>query len=251
MPITRISSAVQLSGSVLIGSDGAAVKYPYMLAQVASGWILPACAALSTVSQTGTTVTFTNAVATAHNIPASTYDGYQVYFPGSASIPAGWYSGFTRTSATQYTFTRATATVASESVNGGLAYTTDTTVATVSVPANSMGANGALRVHTTWGMNNNANTKNVNVKFDGSAIMGFGFASITAFSDLRYLRNRGVTNKQVGHPSGQGSLSSGTMTPVYLAVDTTAAKNITFTMSPATASDYVVLEGYSIEVIPL
>jgi hypothetical protein len=29
-----------------------------------------------------------------------------------------------------------------------------------------------------------------------------------------------------------------------------AAKNITFTMSPATASDYVVLEGYHVEVMP-
>lgn len=140
MHTSRLAAAGALKAAVEsiytdgVDVNGTTVYQPYILARSASGWILPACAALSTVSQSGTTVTFTNAVATAHNIPASTYDGYQVYF--------------------------------------------------------------------------------------------------------------------LGHPSGQGSLSSGTMTPVYLAVDTTAAKNITFTMSPATASDYVVLEGYHVEVMP-
>ena len=236
MPNTRIASAVQ---------------YPaYILSQSATGRILPACAASSTVAQTGTTVTVTNGASVAHNIPATTYDGYKVYFPGSAGIAAGWYDGFSRTGAATYTFTRATATVASESVNGGSAYTTETTADTISVLANAIGVNGSLRVQTTWGMNNNANSKSVNVKFGGSTVMGFGFSSVASYSDIRYVRNRGVANKQVIHPTNQGSLSSGTNAVAYLTIDTSAAQNITLTMNPATASDFVVLEGYTIEVLP-
>lgn len=226
------------------------VYQPYILSQSATGWILPAVSASSTVAQSGTTVTVTNGASVAHNIPATTYDGYSVYFPGSASITAGWYSGFARTGAATYTFTRATATVSSESVNGGAAYTTETTVATVALPAGALGTNGTLRIHTTWGMNNNANSKSVNVKLDGSTVMGFGFTSVASFSDLRYVRNRGDAAKQIVHPTNQGSVSSGTNAVAYLTVNTALEKNIAFTMNPATAADYVVLEGYNVEVMP-
>jgi hypothetical protein len=235
----------------LVPKRGSEALENYILSQSATGWILPAISASSTVTQSGTTVTVTNGASVAHNIPASTYDGYNVYFPGSASIPAGWYSGFARTGAATYTFTRSTsATVASQSINGGAAYTAETTVATVALPGGSLGTNGTLRIHTTWGMNNNANTKNINVKLDGSTIMGFGFSSVVSFSDLRYVRNRGDAAKQIAHPTGQGSLSSGTGAMVYLAINTALDKNITFTMNPATAADYVVLEGYNVEVMP-
>ena len=222
----------------------------YVLDQAADGWILPACSASSTVAQTGTTVTVTNGASVAHNIPATTYDGYNVFFPGSDSIPAGWYAGFARTGAATYTFTHATGTVESESVNAAAAYVTETVVATVTIPGGALGVDGQLRVHTTWGMNNNANTKNVNAKLGAAAVMAFGLADTASFSDLRYVRNRNDSAKQVIHPSNQGSVSSGTNAVAYAAIDTAVDADVTLTMNPATAADFVVLEGYCVEVLP-
>src|ERR1035437_4943698 len=129
--------------------------------------ILPACAASTTVSQSTTAVTVINGGAgpTAHNIQATTYDGFQVFFPGSPSIAAGWYGGFTRTSTTAYTFNAASATVASESVNSGAAYATETTAMSVTIPGGLLGATGEMLIFGSTGANNTANAKLLKIKF--------------------------------------------------------------------------------------
>lgn len=107
--------------------------------------ILASFVAGTTASQAGTTVTVT---ATAHGIVGSNVrNGYRIYYPGSASIPAGWYPGFVWVDANTITFQRAASkTVASESVNGGAAYTALTTICSLVLPGGSMGPYGRVSV---------------------------------------------------------------------------------------------------------
>ena len=95
----------------------------------------------STAAQTGNTVTIT---AAAHGaVGNNSRDGYRIYYPGSPTITAGWYPDFRWVDANTLRFTNpASQTVASESVNGGVAYIALTTVCSATIPGGSIGANG-------------------------------------------------------------------------------------------------------------
>ena len=98
--------------------------------------LLASLVASSTAACTSGVVTVT---ATAHGITATVFDGYQVYYPGSPSLAAGWYSGFARTSADAVTFSApASADFTSESVNAGSAFTSEATMASITLEGNSV-----------------------------------------------------------------------------------------------------------------
>jgi len=83
--------------------------------------LLASLVASSTAECTSGVVTVT---ATSHGIPASNLDGAEFYFPGSASLAAGWYASFYRSSADVVTFSApGVPDFTSESVNGGSAFT--------------------------------------------------------------------------------------------------------------------------------
>ncbi len=63
--------------------------------------IIPALVVSSTAACTSKVVTIS---ATSHGIPATLFDGYEVYYPGSPSLSAGWYGSLSRTSADALTF---------------------------------------------------------------------------------------------------------------------------------------------------
>ena len=108
--------------------------------------ILASLNAGATAVQLGNTVTITS---TAHGCVGSTAkNGYRFYYPGSASIAAGWYGGFVWVDANTVRFTNPTAqTVGSESVNGGAAFTAQVTVCSATIEGGSIGANGKFRVN--------------------------------------------------------------------------------------------------------
>src|SRR5688500_6060251 len=60
--------------------------------------------------------------------------------------------------------------------------TTETTLATVTVPANAIGANGRLRVTSLWSHTNSANSKTLRVRFGGAA--GTIYTSLTVTTTL-------------------------------------------------------------------
>lgn len=108
--------------------------------------ILASLVAGATATQSGNTVTIT---ATAHGaVGSNAKDGYRFYYPGSASIAAGWYGGFDWIDVNTVQFTNPTAqTVGSESVNGGAAFTAQVTVCSATIEGGSIGANGKFRVN--------------------------------------------------------------------------------------------------------
>ena len=143
--------------------------------------ILASFVAGTTASQSGTTVTVN---APAHGIVGSNArNGYRIYYPGSASIPAGWYPGFVWVDANTITFQRVTAaTVASESVNGGAVYTAVTTFFTITLPGRSLGQRGRCRISLRRIGDATSASKVVRVILPGGVTIGYWLLTTQSFS---------------------------------------------------------------------
>lgn len=131
--------------------------------------------------------------------------------------------------------------------------TNETTLATVTVPAGAMGANGSVRVTTYWSRTNNGNTVTMFVRFNGTggtAYLNSPTVSRATLADQLVIANRNATNSQVGrYVAGQPSYSSSTGAAVTSSIDTTAAVDISIRGQLGTGTDTITLEGYLVELI--
>jgi hypothetical protein len=132
--------------------------------------------------------------------------------------------------------------------------TTEVNVAAVKVPANSMGPNGELRVTLLLTMNNNANTKSVDVHLNptsgavtGGSLFQTGFPSVQSAQLQGIIRNTGATNAQTAiqslpTPFGSGGGSTS------ISTDTTQDTWLNVGIWPAVGTDTITLLGYTVEV---
>lgn len=124
------------------------------------------------------------------------------------------------------------------------------TLATIAVPAYSLGTKGRLRIVTTWTFNNTLDNKIISVKFGASTF--FTTTQTTNLSGrwITEAQNRDATNSQLGG-TGSGDSSYGAIAGAVFtaAVDTTADVNITLVGQKAVAGDTCTLEGYSVELL--
>lgn len=120
-----------------IASIGATVSFKF--AQMTNGKLLASLVAGSTATRVGLRVTVT---ATAHGLPASSFSGVDFFFPGCASLDAGWYPNFLYLSSNSIQFDlpygTAGADFTGESINSGVAYTTPTRATELYLPENTM-----------------------------------------------------------------------------------------------------------------
>ena len=126
--------------------------------------------------------------------------------------------------------------------------TGETTLATCTVPANALGANGQVEIYLFGSAGaNNANVKTFRVKFGATT---YGSTTVTSALVTRAnlaIGNRNATNAQVGFPTLNGAIT-GTVAPITSAEDTTAAVSITITGQLANSSDTMTLESYLVRV---
>jgi len=194
------------------------------------------------------------------------YANCYMYFPLGAlyaSSPAGWY--FAQMSSTTVATVFANTYVSGVPqipavptplvVTGPGAYTQVTTlVATFSltIPANAMGPNGALRITEMISQINNTNTRSFGITFGGQSIEGAANASAgSTVITTRIVRNRGVTNSQV-ILSGGGVGTSGLLgvAVAQLSVDTTQPVTIAGSLTLTTiATDWQVFETLLVELL--
>lgn len=134
--------------------------------------------------------------------------------------------------------------------------TAEFTLATITVPANAMGANGILRVTAHWSWTNSVNTKNARCYFNttsGTNFMNLAPTTTTGSREQRQLANRNAANSQVyGTPAGgnaTGGWSTGTGALLTSAVDTTQAVNIVFTGQLTNSGETIAIEDYLIELM--
>lgn len=126
-------------------------------------------------------------------------------------------------------------------------------LATVTLPANTLGPNGSVEILATWAMTNSGNRKTTRVRFPGAAGTEFQNRIITAQASsqqLTCISNAGAANAQSG--MGVGSPGNGeTTNPIVVgAVDTTADTTIVISGQKASAEETLTLVKYRITVYP-
>lgn len=129
--------------------------------------------------------------------------------------------------------------------------TNETALATVTVPANVMGANGIVHVTTLWSYTNSANTKTLRVRYGGASGTQYLATTPTTTGAIRvstYIQNRNATNSQVGGPNAVFAYGTGASV-VTSSRDTTAAQDIVMTAQLASSGETITLEGYIVELI--
>jgi len=128
--------------------------------------------------------------------------------------------------------------------------TTETTLATVTIPAGAMGPNGRVRITTFWTYTNSANTKTLRVRFGGASGASYLAHNITATATLRHqteICNVNAANSQVG--SLNTSFGASTDAVLNSTVDTTSAVDIVFRCQLANAGEIVTLRSYLVELL--
>jgi hypothetical protein len=215
------------------------VRASYILDQRAVPVILPSSGTSNATGQ----ITLTTALPYS---PAS-LGVVQIYLPagvvtsGTQGSGAGLYSAiFSSTTVCQLTGTV---------VTGNAAYTqvvTQVTLATVQVAGGLIGANGSVRANLRATVPNNANTKTTKIAFSGQL---FCTASTTTFTGQNLqgqLYNRG---SQAVNIVGTGPATASVASANY-SIDTSITQPITLTGQLAVDTDYIILEGYTVEVLP-
>lgn len=172
-------------------------------------------------------------------------------------LPAGVVTSGVQTGAGMYPMTFSSTTVAqltdTTAVTANAAYTQTTGSALVLASANmaggAMGANGSVRVRALFTNNNSAGTKQFICQFGGASLVtNTNTTSITAGFE-HVTSNRGAQNAQVTQFNDAYAASA--VATTYQTVDTSQAVTFGFASNQNTATDYSILESYTIEVLPL
>lgn len=133
---------------------------------------------------------------------------------------------------------------APSSVTGTLSLTT---LATVIIPANSVGPNGSIRIIPLFEATNNANTKTGHVALGGSDIWTPNLVSFQDIQSLLVVRNKGVQNAQVTF-NGNNGIGTGGVT-VSTSINLTQQQNLTFSAQLTNTADTVTLLAYTVEIL--
>lgn len=128
--------------------------------------------------------------------------------------------------------------------------TTETTLATVTVPGGALGPNGVLKITSLWSHTNNANTKTPRVKFGGAEYYSFTHTSSASARMYRTIANRNTENSQVGGPT-VGGFNWGQTAAVLTtsSVDTSVDQDLVFSGQLGDSGDVMALESYLVELL--
>lgn len=130
--------------------------------------------------------------------------------------------------------------------------TTETVLGTITIPAGAMGANGWIRATALWSFTSSANNKSLRIRLGGAS--GTVYQNITATATLssmtqRLIMNRNSLSSQVGAAIASANsfgLQSGTL-PTST-INTGVAQDLVFTGQLTNTSEFITLEGYTIEL---
>jgi hypothetical protein len=147
-----------------------------------------------------------------------------------------------------------TVLAASGTAVSGAADTSENILATVSLPAGIMGANGVLRIWTLWNYTSSSNNKTLRIRLGGiggTQVYALLRTTSTHTSDLRFVANANAQNAQVFFDRGSeptaGAGSSGTN--ITAVIDTSAATTLVITGQKASAGETLTLSAYTVELL--
>lgn len=130
--------------------------------------------------------------------------------------------------------------------------TTETALATITIPAGALGPNGAIRVTALTTNNNNANIKTTRFRWDtisGTDFLGYATTTNITHQPQRTIWNRNSASSQISVPSGiTNPFAAISITPTTAAINTAVATTFVITGQLANAADTVTLESYLVEI---
>lgn len=132
------------------------------------------------------------------------------------------------------------------------AVTTETVLATITVPGGAMGANGYAELWTWTTVTNNANNKTQYVRLGGAAGTAIVNASVTtnnAVARQTIFANRNSQSSQIAlAPSGNNIGGTGQFSSAYTTatVDTSVNWDLVIAGQKANSADTYTLEGYKL-----
>ena len=198
--------------------------------------LLASLAASSTAARSSNVVTVT---ATAHGVP-NTYNGFRFYYPGSASLAAGWVDNITVVDANNITFPSIGTNFSSESVNSAAAYTTATNIpSSILIPAGMVADSTHMRMIANTASLNTAATKTVRpysltaAGFIATAQTGTTFPCQSREWDLAMINSTQIS----GQNTNPGSSSLASVITFNPLVD----NMITIQLTVSAALDFVAL----------
>lgn len=201
--------------------------------------MLASLVASSTAACTSGVVTVT---ATSHGLPATSFDGFGFYYPGSPSLAAGFYESFSRTGANTITFAAPLSPdFGSESVNAGAAFTAEVTLASVDIGANAIVPPSMVSVRAMRIGDGGASTKTLRLKIGGTA-MATNLMTATSNGAVDMAFSALSSNKQIAH-GGPGLVGALSAFQVFGAVDLTAATTISLTGQISAAGGYMMISS--------
>lgn len=125
--------------------------------------------------------------------------------------------------------------------------TTETTLATITVPANAMGPSGMVEVLPVFSYTGTAGAKICALKLNGTTIWtgSTGTSILQQKAWLSFHNSNSASAQVASNPSGNtGGVGSGTTAIIRTSFDSTQALTLTITAALASAADSATLEGY-------
>jgi hypothetical protein len=124
------------------------------------------------------------------------------------------------------------------------------TLATITIPASLIGANGKVKFYPLWSNTNNANTKTLRVVLNGATTVYTGVSQNSVHnSGLLILRNFNSETAQRMSSGMTAGLGSTTGSIAAATVNTTAPVTIAVTGQLAVGTDTMTLEGLFVEIV--
>lgn len=128
--------------------------------------------------------------------------------------------------------------------------TTETALATCTIPAGAMGTSGGLLIYSTWSVTNSANTKTLRGKFGGTAFFTQGLTAAAHYSDIRRVRNRSVSAQIFSAAAGANPVGASSLAVTTASVDSLSSVDVTFTGQLANTGETITLENYEVWLLP-
>ncbi len=179
-----------------------------------------------------------------------------VYLFASGITTAGLYfATFTGSAASPVcqVWTDAAATMKPVTVAGAYTPTLGSVVGLANIIVNNVGINGRITTEAFFAMQSSANTKRCQIIFGGTVFKNIPVTTNISLSLKSSIANRGAANSQYGFSDGTPTdLGAGNANTVYAAVDTSTDQTLSISASINTSTaEFVILEGYRVEVLPL
>lgn len=128
--------------------------------------------------------------------------------------------------------------------------TNEFTLASVTVPANSMGANGRVEVKARLTVTNSATSKTVTLKFGGTSFATKATSNASLVSMEGDIANRGSPASQSGSAAFLTGTAVNNNSPTAAAIDTTQDQTLAITGQLGSAGDTITLESCQFILYP-